>query len=384
MGVLILLMATLLVRGRRDGVTGSALGQVSEQFLMLADERFKRLADANSNELEGKKQLIDQHLEQMNKALEKVTTMVGSVEKERETKFAQLGTQLEHMTKETTALTASTATLREALASTKVRGQWGERMADDILQLMGLKEGFNYEKQAQVEGAGSRPDFGLFMPNNLRLNMDVKFPLDNYVRHLDATSDIERDGYRKAFLKDVRDRIKEVTTREYIDPEGGTVDSVLLFIPNESVYAFIHDQDPTLIEFGLKNHVICCSPITLFAVLAVIRQSVEVFALRKAEEEVVSLFGRFNQEWTKFRKGLEQLGNRIGSTQKAYDELNGRRRRALERPLLLLEDLRQRREIAIASNPELESPLFSLTEDDTMESVADMDDDAAMEKENRS
>jgi hypothetical protein len=56
-------------------------------------------------------------------------------------------------------------------------------------------------------------------PGDRVLHMDVKFPLENYVRYLEAASSpAERsaaDGYRSQFTKDVRLRIKEVTTRDY-------------------------------------------------------------------------------------------------------------------------------------------------------------------------
>ena len=138
----------------------------SEQFLTLAEERFKRQTETNTNELDNKKQLIDQRLEQMNQALERVTTLVNNVERDREAKFSELGVQLKMMAEQATALTNSTNRLGEALSNTRVRGQWGERMADDILQLHGTERGISIMKRqkSQLDGAGSRPDFSFFLP----------------------------------------------------------------------------------------------------------------------------------------------------------------------------------------------------------------------------
>lgn len=83
--------------------------------------------------------------------------------------------------------------------------------------------------------------------------MDVKFPLDNYLRYLEAKSEMEKAKYRKEFLRDVRARITEIATRDYIDPEQNTLDYVLLFIPNEQIYAFIHEQDSTILDESLKK-----------------------------------------------------------------------------------------------------------------------------------
>jgi DNA recombination protein RmuC len=248
-------------------------------------------------------------------------------------------------------LTQTTNTLREALASSKARGQWGERMAEDVLQIAGFIENINYLKQKAIEG-GSRPDFTFLLPQELKVNMDVKFPLDNYIRFLEAQTESDKVKFRNDFLRDVKNKIKEVATRDYINPEQNTVDYVLLFIPNEQVYAFIHEQDHSIFDDGIKNHVIFCSPITLFAVLAVIRQAVDNFALEKTSNEILSLFGTFKRQWDEFIKKLELLGKRIEDVQKEYDSLRSVRRRQLEKPLHKIESLRTQRELPVAAEAE--------------------------------
>ena len=56
---------------------------------------------------------------------------------------------------------------------------------------------------------------------------------------------------------------------------------------------------------------IFCSPLTLFAVLAVIRQAVDNFALEKTSNEILSVLGLFKKQWDEFLKKLELLGKRI-------------------------------------------------------------------------
>jgi DNA recombination protein RmuC len=183
------------------------------------------------------------------------------------------------------------------------------------------------------------------LPRDLKLNMDVKFPLDNYMKFLEAPSELEKTKYCNDFLRDVKARIKEVTTREYINPEQNTVDYVLLFIPNEQIYSFIHEQDNSILDNGIKNRVVLCSPVTLFAVLAVIRQAVDNFALEQTSNEILSLLGAFKKQWDAFIKKLDLLGKRIEDTQKEYESLMSTRRRQLERPLNRIEDIRAERHL---------------------------------------
>ena len=137
--------------------------------------------------------------------------------------------------------------------------------------------------------------------------MDVKFPVDNYLRHLEATTDAERDAHAKAFLRDVRGRVKELSARTgYIDADA-TLDEVLLFIPNESVWAFIHERDPQLIDVALGQKVVLCSPVSLFAVLAVIRQAVEQTQLARTSNEILECLAGFGKQWTKFSEALDKV-----------------------------------------------------------------------------
>ena len=264
---------------------------------------------------------------------------------------AGLTAQLRLFGQQTASLTETTSALRSVLGSAHARGQWGERMAEDVLRAIGFVEGVNYAKQQTLDGSGARPDFVFPLPGGLRMNMDVKFPLDNYARAAKLPAGAERVELEKAFLRDVRARVREVSSREYVDPEGGTVAYAVLFIPNESVFAYIQEHAPELFEAALRDRVVCCSPLTLFAVLAIVRQTVDSFRLQKASDEVLSLLGRFETEWRKFNQGLDALGKRIERARAAYDQLAGPRRRMLERPLVRIDEIRARRGLPVAPEP---------------------------------
>ncbi len=325
-----------------------ALSKSTEEFLKLAKATLEPERETTVKELDAKKGLIDQQLQRMSKELENVSTLMKDLERDRVEKFGQLASELKTASEQTASLMKVTSTIREALASSKARGQWGERMAEDVLNLAGFIENVNYLKQKSIEGGGSRPDFTFLLPRDLTLNMDVKFPLDNYVKFLEAPSESERLKLRNDFLRDVRARIKEVTTREYIDPEQNTVDCVILFIPNEQIYAFIHEQDSTIFDNALRNKVVLCSPINFITVLAVIRQAVDNFALERTSRELLSLFGRFKKQWDEFLNRLDVLGKRIGDALKEYENLMTTRRRLLESPLEKIENVRIKQGLPVA------------------------------------
>ncbi len=327
-------------------VSSDVLSKSTEQFLRLAGERFESERQLHGKDLDTRKSLIDQQLQRMVTELEKVSAVVRELEKDREKKFGDLARQLEETGRQTGELIRSTSTLREALASQKTRGQWGERMAEDVLRIAGFKEKMNYVKQTTLEESGGRPDFTFFLPKDRRLNMDVKFPYDNYVRFIETESESDREQFRRQFLKDVRQRIKEIASREYIDPDGQkTVDYVLLFIPNEQIYAFINEEDASILDEGIRSKVILCSPVTLFSVLAVIRAAVENFALEQTSNRILALLGKFNKQWGLFVDSFDKLGRFMDRAKDEYENLLGTRKRQLERPLAEIEELRTSREL---------------------------------------
>lgn len=326
-----------------DALSLKALSSSMDQFLKTAGETFSKHNDSNKQELGSKKDLIDQTLLTMKNELSKVGTLMSDLEKDRKAKFEVLASELSKTANETKQLRETTHTLQSALTNSRVRGQWGERMAEDVLRLAGFIEGTNYLKQGQTEGKG-RPDFTFYLPDNHVVHMDVKFPLENYLKFVEAETEQEQLKYRDQFMKDTRLCIDTVTKRDYVDTTQGTLDYMLVFIPNEQVYAFINEQDRTLLDSAMKRKIILCSPTTLYAVLSVIRQAVDNFHMERKAGEILGVLSKFNQQWDKFTEQLEKVGRKMEEGQKAFMELNTTRRRALERPLSKIGELRENEE----------------------------------------
>jgi DNA recombination protein RmuC len=290
----------LLVGGAVAGAVGARRAARAEEPVLhqlleanravLEQERLR-----STEELDGKKALIDQQLGRLAERLGEVDALVRGFETDRQRAMGELSNELRRQHDAVHALSQTAHQLREALASSKARGQWGERMAEDVLRIAGLLEGVNYRRQRTLDGGG-RPDYTFLLPNGLTMHMDVKFPLDNYVRFLEATS--------------------------------------------EQVYAFVQEQDATIAEEALRERIVLCSPLTLFAVLAVVRQSVEHFRLEQTSREIVGLLGDFAKQWSAYVAQLEKVQGRFDAVAKEYDALAGTRRRALEKPLERIRALR--------------------------------------------
>ena len=317
--------------------------QSIDQLLKQAKQVLQSTTSEGAADLESKKKLIDQSLgnlaKDMQERMEKVQRLMTEINQAVPEKYGKVSSAIEQMAKQSDDLRKTTESLNRALSSTQVRGQWGERMAEDILRTVGLQENINYVKQKPVEGGKSRPDFTFLLPNNLKVNMDVKFPYEKYRDFLDADADSDKEQAKKMFLASVKDRIKEVTSRDYINPEENTVDYVLVFIPNERIYTFIQESDSSILDEALRQKVILCSPLTLYAMLALIRQAIDNFNLRQSSREIQGLLGGFSKQWERFIDSMKLVGGRIDSARSAFDEMIGTRKRMLDRQVHKIDEL---------------------------------------------
>jgi DNA recombination protein RmuC len=170
--------------------------------------------------------------------------------------------------------------------------------------------------------------------------MDVKFPWSHYVTLFDADSPEQRKIEKKQFIIDVKIHIKEIAKREYIDPAGGTVDYVLMFIPNEGIYSYLNREGEGIIDFAMEKKVLVCSPLTLYAVLSMIRQSVENFKMETRASELQLLMQTFKKQWILFAEKMERVGKSINQAQTHFQELESTRSKQLERPVDKILDLK--------------------------------------------
>ena len=319
----------------------AASRQLRETFAALAGEALdantKRLTEQAAAALEGKKALIDQAVTAVNERLEQVRSVLQRVEAERKQDFGQLSSSV-------SALTLTAGKLHEMLASTQRRGAWGERMAEDVLRLAGLQEGVNYVKQSSEFADGrDRPDFTFLLPNELKANMDVKFPLERYKAYIDAESDEGRAAQLHQLVLAVRGHVKSVAGRGYVDPQLPTVPYVIVFIPSEQIYGLVLANQPDLIDESLAQRVVLASPLTLYAMLSVIRQAAEHANIMKTADEVLTLLGEFAKQWAKYNEELDKLGDKIDQTAKQYETIRTTRTNVLQRPLDKIQQLRTTR-----------------------------------------
>lgn len=307
--------------------------------LIRAQQENSRLRDTNAAAGEEARRVsLEGAVRALEEKLRAYDSLLRDWEKDRALKFGQLSGELKNASQATLRLQETTQTLASTLSNNKLRGQWGERMAEDIIRYAGLLENINYRKQTAQASSGTRPDFVFLLPDERVVNMDVKFPLNNYLALMNAASPSEKEAAEKEFFKNVRARIKELRGREYINPAENTLDFVLLFIPNEQVFGFIQEKSPEIMDEALKEKVVLCSPFTLYAILSVIRQAHEHFRFEKDIKKILGHIDIFTKHFETFKGRFIEFGELINKLEGKYTDLRDTSFRNLETKLRHIEE----------------------------------------------
>ena len=316
-----------------------------QKVVMMAGSTFQAHLQTGKAQLEHQRDVIDRKWDgvtsQVNEELSELRNLVTALQKERATQHAGLTQSLRNTAEQQDRLLRSTQRLNDILVNRQARGQWGERMADDILRAAGMVEGVSYRKQ-KTTSAGTRPDFTFLLPDGQVLHMDVKFPLEAYARYVEASTDLERQKALRDFGTAVKGHVRALACREAYKDPAATVGYVLMFIPNDGVYAFIHDHHRGVFDEALDSRVVICSPSTLFAMLALVRQAMDTLAMERSSREILDHLACFADQWQRYVDQFGLVGRHLGRLNSAFEDLSTTRRNQLERQLDRIEELKNR------------------------------------------
>ncbi len=298
-----------------------AFKTAQEQLVQLNAQQLAIERAKAQGELDVRKEAVDQSVRALEQQLAKYEQHLRELERDRAAKYGALQEHLEQAAVETQKLRATTVQLASMLGNAKVRGQWGEKAADDILRLCGLQEGVQYEKQRNAPLG--RPDFTFKLPEGERCYyMDVKFPLDNFIKLTNAEPEDEKRALREQFLRDVRTHMKELERRDYASGGGaGQPDYILMFIPNEQVYSAINEWMPGLIDEGLRKRIILCGPWTLYAQVRVIWDAWQTHYHAQTVGEVMKIVSDFLGAFRRFKDRFAELGKKLADAMERHQDI---------------------------------------------------------------
>ena len=305
-----------------NAMATEALNSNNEQFLRLAKESLGQFHIKAEGELEKREKAVENMVKPIRDALEKTEKQVERMESGRQQAHGALTKHLETMAESHRLLQSETRNLVQALRRPEVRGQWGELTLKRLAELAGMVEHCDFQEQAsvQTDNGQQRPDMIVRMPDKREIIVDAKTPLDAYLSAVEAVSDEERKTRLQQHARNVRARIKELSSKSYWQQFRHSPDFVVLFIPGDQFLSAALDVDHTLIEDALSQNVILATPTSFVALLRAIaygwRQEVLAENAEVIREVGQDLYGRL----ATFAEHLSRLGRSLDSSVSAYNK----------------------------------------------------------------
>ncbi|MBI1869903.1 MAG: DNA recombination protein RmuC [Chlamydiae bacterium] len=214
------------------------------------------------------------------------------------------------------------ARLQEILRAPKLRGGLGEFFLGDLLSQIIPPE--YYQLQYGFK-SGAKVDAVIRLGGRHLVSVDSKFPLENFLKGLSASSDLEKKTYRKQFLTDVKKHIDAIASK-YISLDEGTFDFALMYIPAENVYYETIIKDDTsetshsLFHYALEKRVIPVSPNSFYAYLQVILLGLKGMKIEDKALETLGQLHRLADEFGKFKEDFDRVGAHLSNASGSFEK----------------------------------------------------------------
>lgn len=330
---LIFALALYIFTQKRKGsgyLSSDFKDEMHEFFRTATNNANEQLITMAQQKLGAEKQEIKTDLDNKRREFEKLIESVQKELRDNDKTAQSIIQQIKDHEKITKDLSVTTEGLRKVLTNNQLRGQFGEQVAEDLLKMVGFVKGVDYEYN-KAQSAQSRPDFSIFLPDKTRINIDVKFPYANLQKATETDDRAQKDQYLKLFAQDVKQKIAQVTTRDYINPEERTVDFVILFVPNEMIFSYIYDKMNDIWKDGMTKKVILAGPFSFTAILRMVRQAYDNFRYQKNIHHIVAHIRDFEKQFELYTEEFSKLGTQLRTVQSTYEKVDSTRTRQLNK-----------------------------------------------------
>ncbi|MBU1090046.1 DNA recombination protein RmuC [Patescibacteria group bacterium] len=265
------------------------------QTLDLLENKFAHLNKSVDQKLTDNTKKLDARLDGAAREIAKVSGELG--------KMAEIRGSVESLT--------------NFLKHSKRRGNLGEQGLNEMLSEVLPKEKWKVQHQFS---SGENVDAIIETKNGL-IPIDSKFPLENFEKMREATTEKEVETFRKEFQKDCKKHIDAIA-KKYIKPEEGTLDFAIMYLPAESLYNEA-SENIEISKYARNKNVQLVSPNSLFYFLRVVLVAYQSEKFEENAKKVLSLIAGVKTEAGKFGENLSVLNRHVGNAKTKMDEVVG-------------------------------------------------------------
>ncbi|MGI9196223.1 MAG: DNA recombination protein RmuC [Candidatus Nanopelagicales bacterium] len=262
-------------------------------------------------------------------ALDRLARRLDEAETLRRTDQAtlrtEIGEHLRHVEATTDVLRRETGQLAAALGRADVRGRWGEAHLRRLVEASGLLERVHFIEQDVRSGdeSGQRPDMVIDIGGGRQLVVDAKVPLAALLE-AEATDDLVlRAELYARHARDVGQHADRLGSKDYWRRYDDSVESVVMFLPAESMLGVALREDPALLERAFARNVIIATPTTMLALLRTVGHVWRREALAENAREIHRLGRELHERLALLVDHVRKMGGSLDAAVAHYNRLVG-------------------------------------------------------------
>ena len=305
------------LRAERDKLqwTEAAEAKLREAFTALASDSLS----ANAQQfLSSAQKELRTLVDPLTQKLDSMDQQVRALETKREGAYGKLGEQLRSLGEAQSQLQRTTISLEQALKSPTARGAWGEHQLERVLDLSGMTKNVHYSLQVATDQG--RPDATVTLPNGGILPIDAKASATAYLDAMQADGAQQRSAKLDEHVRAMRSRIQDLSRKQYWAQFDRAPELVIMFVPFESALSAAFERDPDLLEYGIRQHILVASPVTLLALLRAVAFGWQQQQITENAEAIASEGRQLHDRVVTFLSHLVNHGKNLDKSVETYNQ----------------------------------------------------------------
>jgi DNA recombination protein RmuC len=303
-------------------LAADALAANNEQFVALAEGRIKEAAATLTGEAAVRDRAIGALLDPMSAALQRVEGQLRDVERERQSAYVGLRTQVDAMRVSSEQLQHETKSLVNALRAPQVRGRWGELQLERVVQLAGMVEHCDFSTQVTATGEDGtvRPDMVVHLAGGKSIVVDAKVPFAAYLEAVESRDPARHAERLTAHARQLRAHVDALAAKEYWAAFAPSPEFVVLFVPGDPFLEAALQADPGLLEHAFGRNVVVATPTTLIALLRTVAYGWRQEALARNAAAVHQLGKELHARLATMGTHVAKLGRSLEGAVEGYNK----------------------------------------------------------------
>lgn len=314
-------------RAHFDEISAKLVAEAKNATEAMVKQRQKEIADAGDATIEKFVSPLKETIEKMERTMNDTTLK----QTENNTSLKE-ALQQAMKSNEDTKRTADEL-VRAFRHDSKVQGDWGEQVLEELLESLGLQKGVHFDVQetlrdasgrvivAEESGSRMRPDVIVHLDSKKEVIVDSKVSTAAFLSYASEEDPEKRARFLKDHINSLKAHVKELSKKNYssyVKAPKETMDFVIMFVPRSAALWTALAEEPALWREAMDMNVFIADEQTLYAALRMVKLTWCQIQQAENHQKVYELANEMLNRVGQFVKHMESIGKSLDDAQKAY------------------------------------------------------------------